>query len=98
MNYALPFSGRTPESRAASMSGSACAANGRERKVGVYLDLLAHSGPLTDQEVAQQMNWPLSSVNSTRSNCGAQVQPQGFAVAKFSGRVTRRTRWGRRTE
>lgn len=91
----LPFSGSTAMSRHASFTGAQAAARSRREKTLRYVDLLKSQGPLTDQDAAAMLGWPLSSINSIRNGLSMVnlIEARGYETQVCGSRSTRRTRW-----
>lgn len=89
-----PVSGTTPQARHSSYTGAVHALEARGEKVEALRQLLLHHGPLTLNDCADRLRWPLSSVCSLKAALGDQVVPDGSElVAWGEGKSTRRTRW-----
>lgn len=101
------FQGNTVKSRHASWTGAVKTLETRTWKRQAYEQLIRNHGPMTDNEAATVLGWPLSSVCSTRNGIlelakkrgePAPFEPVDFeTVAWGDGKSTKRARWGVRT-
>jgi hypothetical protein len=88
----IPFTGRSPQARHASYSGAKAQAEKFTAKQNCYLEHLW--GPMTDQDMAEYLGWPLSSVNSIRNSLGDLIVADGFVTKHWdNGRTTKRVLW-----
>lgn len=98
-----PFAGATPAAKHASYTGAKHAGKTWTTKQATYLQLLRTAGPVTDQEAAVRLTWPLASVNSVRNGigkwCKRHQKPEPFTTDGFeehewaNGDITKRAKW-----
>lgn len=87
---ALPFSGRTAQSRHTSYLAAVAAQAGRSHKRGQYLAWLKANGPATDHQAAEQLGFQLSTICSLRNGCfdRAEVEACGIVEGAYGRKVT----------
>jgi hypothetical protein len=84
----LPHSGSTRISRECSIDGAKGAAPRRANLQARYVRYLEMMGRATDQQAADYLHCPISSVNSTRNFLRKQIEPVGKTAGQFGTPVT----------
>ena len=102
----IHFQGKTTKARHAGWIGARKALETRTWKRQAYEQLIRNHGPMTDNEAATVLGWPLSSVCSTRNGIlelakhrgePAPFQPIDFEIVRWGeGKTTKRAGWGLR--
>lgn len=89
------FQGNTVKSRHASWTGAVHACQARGEKVAALRQLLMHHGPLTLNDCAAILKYPLSSICSLKAAIEDELHVVDFeTVAWANGKSTKRARWG----
>jgi hypothetical protein len=89
-----PFRGVTSTARHASYTGAVHAMRARGEKISAFFQLVKNHGPLTMQDAAAVLKYPLASVCSMKATLERLLEPDGHELVEWGdGRRTRRTRW-----
>lgn len=90
----IPYQGRTAKSAHASFTGAQAQSPVWGQKTSELLQCLRAGGPMSRQELAAVLRWPISSVCSVLDNVRDLIEPVDFETVAWSGgRTTKRERF-----
>lgn len=90
----IPIAGRTPRARHASWTGARSQVDCWTAKQSAFLQVLGNSGPLTRNELAGLLRWPVGSVCSILKSVRHRLESAGFEEVEWPDRrPTKRERF-----